>query len=109
MCQALARKQCGVSFNDISKWFDELQKFLLKLAIQTYLMTQHVYITVMKQSSPCNQSHRKSLLTKNTVIHTKQVHHHTRHRSVMLACSATGHYIPPLVVYPGVQPCVKLH
>ena len=26
----------------------------------------------------------------------------------MLACSATGHYIPPLVVYPGVQPRVEL-
>ena len=24
MCQALAHEQCGVSFNDISKWFDEL-------------------------------------------------------------------------------------
>ena len=33
---------------------------------------------------------------------------HKTQITVMLACSAMGHYIPPLVVYPGVQPLVEL-
>ena len=28
--------------------------------------------------------------------------------TMLICCSASGHYIPPLVVYPGVQPRVEL-
>ena len=110
MCQVLAHERCGVSFNDISKWFDELRQFLLEVGHPDLLDDPACIYNCDETGFPMQLKPQKVIAHKED-RHTYQAgtSSHKTQITVMLACSATGHYIPPLVVYPGVQPCVELH
>ena len=109
MCQALAQERCGVSHDNLIRWFNELQQFMLEVG-HPYLLDDASCIYNCDKTGFLMQPKPLKVITHKDDKHTYQVGTTSKKTqiTVMLCNSATGHYIPPLVVYPGVQPRLEL-
>ena len=105
MTSALSHARCNVSCDNLKYWFNELKDYLAKLNMQIYWKIRVDYITVMKWRFLLVPKTKKVIASK----HDKHVYQGrtTSNKTqimVLLAVSATAHYVKPLVVYLGVQP-----
>ena len=109
MSQALARERCGVSFTDIATWFEELKEFILASnhpkilddPSRIYNCNETGFLLAPKLGKVIAMKTDKHVYQAGTSSKKMQM-------TTLICCSASGHYIPPLLVYPGVQPRVEL-
>ena len=105
MSQALVRECCSISYTDLAQWFDELRDFILD--------ENHPQILDdVTRIYNCDETDFPLLPKPGKVIALKSDKHiyqagmssKKTQITTLICCSASGHYVPPLVVYPGVQP-----
>ena len=109
MSQALAREHCGISYTDLAQWFDELRDFILDEnhpqilddVTRIYNCNEIGFLLSPKPSKVITHKSDKHIYQAGTSSKKTQI-------MTLISCSLSGHYVPPLVVYPGVQPQVGL-
>ena len=109
MSQALVRECCGISYTDLAQWFDELRDFILDEnhpqilddATRIYNCDETGFLLSPKAGKVIAHKSDKHIYQAGTSSKKSQI-------TMLICCSASGHYVPPLVVYPGVQPQVEL-
>ena len=67
-----------------------------------YSMTQHTSIMLMRVGFPLAPKSKKVIVLK-TDKHVYQGGVTSKKIMVLIAASASGHYVKPLIIYPGVQ------
>ena len=110
MSHALSREQAEVSFDNIICWFWDLWEYLERNGQENLLDNlSHIY--------NCNETGFPMALKLGKVIAGKgqmlvyqaSTSSSKNQITALLASSATGHYILPMIVYPEVQPWMQLH
>ena len=109
MSRCLSKECCEVSFDNIHSWFTEFKSYLKKMNNDDILEDPTRIYNCDKTGFPLAPNsgkviaHRsdKHIYQSGTLSNKMQI-------TVLIGTSASGHYIKPLVVYPGVQPHTKL-
>lgn len=96
---SLGKERALVSRQNLSIWFNEMKIFLDQEDSSLLLSPERLYNADETGFSLCPKS-KKIIATKGTK-HIYSVGSNTKQNiTVMACCSATGHYLPPLIIYP---------
>ena len=109
MTSALSHARCDVSYDNLKYWFNELKDYLAQVKhadiledpSRLYNCDETEFLLVPKTKKVITSKHDKLVYQGGTTSNKTQI-------TVLLAVSATAHYVKPLVVYPGVQLRYKL-
>ena len=105
MSQALVREHCGISYTDLAQWFNKLRDFILDENHPQILDDVTRIYNCDETGFPLSPKPGKVIAHKSDK-HIYQAGTSSKKTQIttLICCSASGHYVPPLVVYPGVQP-----
>ena len=110
MTSALSCARCDVSYDNLMYWFWELKDYIgevkqadiLEDLSRIYNCDKTGFPLALKMKKVIALKHEKHVYQGGTTLNKTQI-------TVLLATSATEHYVKPLVVYPGVQLRHELH
>ena len=106
---ALSRSRASVSFDNILSWFRELEGFLVTTGNFDILEDPTRIYNCDETGFPFSPKTAKVLTKKDQRnVYQAGIGGNKTQITVLVTVSASGHYIDPLIVYPGVQPRVQL-
>lgn len=96
---SLGKERALVSKQSLSIWFTTMKTFMDQQDCTLLVSPERLYNAEETGFSLCPKS-KKVIATKGTK-HIYSVGSNTKQNiTVMACCSATGHYLPPLIIYP---------
>ena len=109
MLSCLSREHCEVLFDNIHGWFTEFESYLknmnnediLEDPTRIYNCDETGFPLAPKSGKVIAHRSDKHIYQGGTLSNKMQI-------MIPIGTSASGHYIKPLVVYPGVQPHTQL-
>ena len=109
MVSALCKERASVSFDNIFEWFMDLRNFLIETGNQDMFEDPTRIYNCDETGFPLAPKPKKVIVERGGTHHYQSGIANTKAQiTVLLCCSAVGHYTKPLVVYPGVQPRTEL-
>lgn len=92
MCQNISRKRAAVSCESVSNYFDNLETSLADIPPENILNYDETNLT--------DDPRAKLMLFRKGAKHAERVMNSSKSSvSIMFACAANGHFVPPYVVY----------
>ena len=105
MAQALSQQCSDVSYDDLLSWFNGLQSYLVQNGHPDILEDPSRIYNCDEMGFPMAPKPGKVLASKGDAhVYQASTSLSKAQITTLLAASASGHYIPPMIVYPGVQP-----
>lgn len=96
---ALGKERALVSRSSLESWFNEMKEFMDKQDPTILSSPERIYNADETGFSFCPKA-KKIIATKGSK-HVYSLASNTKQTiTVMACCSATGHYLPPLIIYP---------
>ena len=109
MAQALSQQCSDVSYDDLLSWFNGLQSYLVQNGYLDILKDPSRIYNCDEMGFPMAPKPGKVLASKGDAhVYQASTSSSKAQITTLLAASASGHYIPLMIIYPGVQPCNQL-